>query len=94
MGGTKDIEASLSLVTEQVQKVSLSSSLKKHLRTMFKKIDNGEDIVPLIMKLEDLSTDFQTNHAPVDLTDVELANPVKVKCGSFVLNVIWIESGN
>ena len=31
------------------------------------------------MKIEDLFTGFETNHAPVHLTDVELVSPVKVK---------------
>ena len=50
------------------------------------------------MKLEDPFTDFETNNAPVDLTEVELASPVRVKmweiCIKRYLDREWKLRGN
>ena len=41
---------------------------------VLKSLENGEDIVPLVMKLEDPTTTFKVNHVLVDLTEEEQKN--------------------
>ena len=80
MGETKDIEAVLTLVTKQVEKGVTFERFQETLKNYVLKIlENGEDIVSLVMKLEDPTTSFEANHAPVDLTEEQLLSPVKVK---------------
>ena len=79
-GETKDVEAVLTLVTEQVDKGVMFERFQETLKNyVLKNLENGEDLVPLIMKLEDPTTIFEDKHAPNDLTETELASPVKVK---------------
>ena len=79
-GETKDVEAVLTLVTEQVDKRVTFEQFQETLKNyVLKTLENGEDVVPLIMKLQDPTTAFEKNHAPKDLTQAELASPVKIK---------------
>jgi hypothetical protein len=79
-GETKDVEAVLTLVTEQVDKRVTFEQFQETLKNyVLKTLENGEDVVPLIMKLQDPTTAFEKNHAPKDLTQEELASPVKIK---------------
>ena len=79
-GETKEVEAVLTLVTEQVDKGVTFDIFQERLRNyVLKNLENGEDVIPVITKLEDPTTTFEENHAPGDLTEAELASPVKVK---------------
>jgi len=44
-----------------------------------KNYKKAEDIIPMIMDLKDLTTDFEENNMPEDLSTTEAANPSKVE---------------
>ena len=69
----------MKLVTKKIQKgvtfERFQETLKKYVS---KNLENGEDIVPLVMKLDDPTKTFEANHAPVDLMEEQLMSPLKV----------------
>ena len=80
MGETKDVEAVLTLVTKKVEKGVTLERFQETLKNyVLKNLENGEDIVPLVTKLEDPTTTFEANHALIDLTEEQLMSTVKVK---------------
>ena len=77
---TKYIESVLTLVTEQADKGVTFERFPETLKNyVLKNLENGEDLVPIILKLEDPTTIFEDKHAPKDLMETELASPIKVK---------------
>ena len=65
VGETKDVEAVLTLVTEKVDKGVMFERFQETLKTyVLKNLENWEDLVSLIMKLEDPTSVFEDKHAP------------------------------
>ena len=79
-GETKDVEAIFTLVTKQVDKGVTFERFQETLKNyVLKSLENGEDMVPLVMNLKYPTTTFKSNHYLVDLTEEQLKSPIKVK---------------
>ena len=69
-GETKEVEAVLTLVTEQVDKGVTFEIFQERLRNyVLKSLKNGEDVISVIKNIEDPSATFEVNHAQGDLTE-------------------------
>ena len=80
VGETKELEVVLSLMTERVENAVSFEKFQEGLRNyVLKTYKKGEDIIPLVDRLEDPTSDFATRHEPADLTTEEMASPTKVK---------------
>ena len=79
-GNTPDVGAVLGLRTEFLdKKVSFRVFMEKMEEHAVRKLDNGNDLIPLMREQVDPRISFENTHLPKVLTAVEKLNEVKVE---------------